>query len=231
MGRPNLFALNSWAAHEDRVLEIFHGALVRLASQRQLPEKEDELNRKLLRLCRKENYRLIRQGKGRGTHSNIYYEASNQPAVDDIVRAARESKRPDFTCGFVDSQAGMDRFLVLEGKRLGQPPSPSWVLNENYIKNGVRRFIDIDWAYGKDTASGVMIGYVQSMKMNDILKEVNVCGRSMKTPKLTEIVGKQNGLMRFQQRIKRKFPETPFRLIHIWVDMKKSAASRAIKVA
>jgi len=229
MGRPNLFALNTWASHESRVLEIFCRALSKLAAQKRLPTREDDLNRELFRFARKENYELIK--KGRGSQSSLLYEANNQPAADDLVRAKRESKRPDFQCGFVDAQIGVDRFFVLEGKRLGQPSSNSWVLNENYITNGIQRFVHAEWAYGQDASSGVMIGYIQSMTMDEILEEVNNCGKSHKVPEIAAIVGGQNGLVQFQHRLDRSFPETPYRLIHVWANLRKRSSSRAIKVA
>jgi hypothetical protein len=187
------------------------------------------LNRRLLFLARRENYRLIK--KGRGCRSNIYYEASNQPAVDDAIRAGREWKRPDFTCGLVDAQAGVDRFMAIEGKRLGEPPSPSWVLNENYINNGIWRFIDDEWAYGKDTASGIMIGYIQTMAFTGILKEVNGCGKTKRVPALRPSRARRIGsIVRMQHSFPRCFPLTPFRLVHIWVHIRRTPA-QAIDVA
>ena len=118
--RPDLFSLRSWELHEERVLEVFECALARLGALPSLPEREDDLNRLLLRLFRSENCRLIKLQ--RGTRSPVMYEASNQPAVDDITRAARESKRPDFQCGWVDC-AGRGRPLLRHRVQTPRPPN------------------------------------------------------------------------------------------------------------
>jgi hypothetical protein len=91
------------------VVEVFQEALRDLARRDDLPEEENALNRQLLRHVKSANYRLLRAG--RGTRSNIYYEANNQPLESDEDRAARESKRPDFMCGLVDAYAKLTYFL------------------------------------------------------------------------------------------------------------------------
>ncbi len=220
MSRPNLFKLDTWGRHENSVLEVFQCALLCLEAESELPEKEDELNRKLLFHARSENYRLINEGQG--CHSNIYYECANQPVVEDKDRAGREWKRPDFMCGLVDAQAEADLFFVLECKRLGRPTSPGWILNENYTKHGVSRFVDPDWGYGDGATSGAMIGYGQSMSPDEILKEVNDHAEKINVPAIKrERDGWVNGgLTRLNQNLNRKMTPSPFRLRHLWVDLR-----------
>ena len=101
------------------------------------------------------------------------YEANNQPDADDSIRAKREYKRPDFQWGICDTNETnperMDKFYTLEAKRLGSPSSSQWILNKNYILNGINRFILVEWGYGKSVSSGAMIGYIQNMELKEIL--------------------------------------------------------------
>lgn len=202
------------------VLEVFHYALLCLVGEPQLPEKEDELNWKLLFAVKRENQRLLREG--RGSSSLILLECSNQPIQNGEVRAARESKRPDFTCGFVDGVAGRDMFFVVECKRLGCPTSPSWILNQNYITNGVRRFVDPDWGYGADAASGGMVGYLQTMNGVDTLEDVNNTAQTEQLPLilLQDAVWAERGVTNLMQTLQRSFSESPFCLVHMWVDVR-----------
>ncbi len=127
MNRPDLFRLPSWEQHEDNLLEIFQAALLRLAGDGALPKTV------LFFYARKENYRL--RGQERGTPFPIHPDVNNPPLKSDEDRdkAKRESKHPDFMCVFVDHIAGLDRFFAVECKRLGEPPSETWILNRNYV--------------------------------------------------------------------------------------------------
>ncbi|MCF7809597.1 hypothetical protein K9N50_01275 [bacterium] len=220
MSRPNLYYLATWENHVERVLEIFNVALVQLASESTLPLPEDNINRKLLFYARKANYQLIRLG--RGTSSNIMYEASNQPAETDKERAKRESKRPDFQCGFVDHLQEKDLFFLIECKRLGNPPSPTWILNSNYINNGVQRFINPEWGYGAGVSTSAMIGYIQSMTHDEIFTEVNAYGVESGFPEITynENNWQENGVSKLEQTLNRRIEPSPFLLHHLWVDLR-----------
>lgn len=220
MSRPNLFTLDTWTRHEKLVLEVFRCALLRLEAELELPEKEDELNRKLLFHVRSENYRLIKEG--RGCHSNVYYECANQPIAEDKDRAGREWKRPDFMCGLVDAQAESDLFFALECKRLGRPSSPGWILNDNYTRHGVLRFVDPAWGYGEGAASGAMMGYCQTMSAKDILREVNDYAEKVNVPAISRTDGLwvERGVTRLNQTLDRKVSPSPFRLRHLWVDLR-----------
>ena len=221
MSRPDLFALDTWERHETCVLEVFRCALVGLEAEAGLPEREDELNRKLLFHARSENYRLVKDE--RGCHSNIYYECANQPVVEDEVRAGRESKRPDFTCGLVDAQAGQDLFFVLECKRLGRPSSSTWKLNENYTRHGVLRFVDGAWGYGAGVESGAMIGYMQTMTPDEIVEEVNEYAKEVDVPAIEkeDEDWATRGVTRLDQTLGCEVTPSPFFLRHLWVDLRR----------
>ncbi len=226
MSRPNLYHLDSWRKHQVNVLEVIEGALVDLATAPSLPEWEIGLNRALLFRYREVNRRLLAQG--RGVLAPLYYECSGQP-IEEQERAAIEGKRPDFNVGLVDTQAGRDRFFYVEGKRLGTALPSGWVLNEEYSKNGVRRFIDPAWAYGEGEDAGAMIGYVQSMDASSIAAEVNGHGAtlgctmiSLSSPDWTT-----KGALRLAQDFSRSVIPSPFHLDHLWADIRHCARQAA----
>lgn len=231
MSRPNLFTLDTWGRHERSVLEVFQFALLRLEAESGLPEKEDELNRKLLFHARSENYRLVREG--RGCRSNVYYECANQPVAEDKDRAGRERKRPDFMCGLVDAQAETDLFFALECKRLGRASSSGWILNENYTNHGVRRFVEPSWGYGEGATSGAMIGYLQTMPPNTTLQEVNAYAREHNVPAIsTESKGwNDRSVTRLEQVLDRQVSPSPFKLRHLWMDLQHRYTTEAHRKA
>lgn len=225
MSQPNLYKLNSWQRHEARVVEVFQEALRDLARRDDLPKEENPLNRRLLSHVRSANYRL---GKaGRGTQSPVFYEACNQPLESDEDRTARESKVPDFKCGVVDAYAEVDLFLDIECKRLGFPSSRGWVFNQNYTANGVRRFDDSDWGYGADCPSALMIGYIQSMDLDQVQDEVNAFGEQGGYSKIEREGGwEPESATILHQRLNRRTQPSRFALRHLWIDLRKSYAKR-----
>jgi len=213
-----------WTRHEKRLLEIFKLALKMLREESSLPDKEDEINRKLCFLVRRANGVL--QDQNQGIESPMIYESKNQPDADDVTRSTRESKRPDFLWGVSDTNEldhdRRDKFYIIESKRLGSPPSPTWILNKNYVVNGMKRFVDPEWSYGKSSHSGAMIGYIQDMELQTILEEVNTNAASELLPNITiSSDGEQPDITKLDQRLEREqIQPTPFDLRHLWVDLK-----------
>lgn len=205
-------------------MEVFHCALVRLGTEDALPDEENELNRKLLFMLRRENHRLLREG--RGCAPPVFSECVNQPIEDDLSRALRESKRPDFTWGFVDLQRDDDVFFVVECKRLGSPTSNNWILNKNYVTNGVRRFVDADWGYGGGVSSAAMIGYLQNMAGDAVLREVNVYAQAEGLAPIAEPERwNDQGVTELGQILERTFRESPLDLRHLWLDLRHRYAT------
>jgi hypothetical protein len=218
--------IDLWANHEARILEIVTLALKMLITELDLPENEDRLNRKLFFCIHRANRQLVDANK----HLDwpLTYEARNQPDADDSVRALREGKRPDFIWAIYDhlepDPEKSAKYFVLECKRLGTPPYPGYKLNVNYIKTGINRFVLAEWGYGKSCRSGIMIGYAQSMEMEDILKEVNTEGsaHSLSGIELSSKPFITRSVNRLEQELHR--PEvlpTPFSLRHLWVDLRR----------
>src|SRR6266496_826191 len=51
--------------------------------------------------------------------------------------------------------------------------TPKWILNKQYVTDGILRFFQEEKGYGKGCEVGAMIGYVQNKTFNEILAEVN----------------------------------------------------------
>jgi hypothetical protein len=113
--------------------------------------------------------------------------------------------------------------LHVECKLLGYPTSATWILNENYVKNGIKRFDSQIHEYGKRAHSGIMIGYIISMRPEEIESEVNVYQKKH-VPEYTQIkfLFDTTTLFKTRQDIKRKdVIPTQFELFHFWVDLRK----------
>ena len=209
-----------WAKREAKCLTIIGRALSLLRQTERLPETELELNRYFY-------FRLLEASRELYPDDEIapISECSNQPDPDDYARAKREQKRPDFQWIYLDRyepdvQRSSKQFVV-ECKRLGKAPRTDWILNLNYTNHGIRRFQHPDWAYAKRVQGGAMVGYWQSMDAEKTLGEVNEGCHSHSLPELS-LVGTWNldGISRFDHTLERSFEISPFRLHHLWIDLR-----------
>lgn len=224
--------IDLWSNHESRILEVIALALKLLLAEPDLPDSEDGLNRKLFFCIHRANRQLVDSKK----HLDwpLTYESRNQPDVDDVTRSSRENKRPDFMWGIYDhlepDPNKSAKYYVLECKRLGQPSSPSFVFNVNYVKDGVNRFVAVAWGYGKSCRSGMMIGYVQSMEPEDVLREINV---KLVAASLSPIQTSGRAFLPADvnridhQLVRPDIQPSPFDLRHLWVDLRPEDKSVA----
>lgn len=210
-----------WKKFEDSILEIIQLALEILHEKDNLPLKEDELNRVFYWCLVEANYQL--QKKERGRESPPIYEGNNQPFYDDQERAAREHKRPDFQWSITDvsetDPIKSSKQFILECKRLGTPKK-TWIFNENYIYNGVKRFVSEEHGYARGVRSSAMLGYIQSMEAFDILSEVNVCVGKINQPQINHSKNQKLTIL-LSHEVKLEHSEDILRLEHIWIDLKK----------
>jgi hypothetical protein len=225
MMQPSIAALRTWYEHEQRVLEIVRQALLELRRVQSLPGDEPGLNRELCLCLRRVNARLSREG--RGASAPPIWEAQSQPLIDDAASVPREQKRPDFQWGFVNLQEIEDdhacMFYVIECKRLGQPCG-RWVLNVNYVEEGIIRFVVEQHGYAKGTRSAAMVGYVQTMPCADVLNDVNAAATTRSLPPLTLERGawSADGVTRLRHVLARSASlGSPFELRHLWVDVRR----------
>jgi hypothetical protein len=162
----------------------------------------------------------------RGVPYPITYEGHNPPHADDASKAKSEDKKPDFHWGMIDhteiDPMKCERQFTIECKRLGSPPSPSWVLTKNYIQNGILRFFRENDGYGKGAASGAMIGYVQDMEFDNILKEVNeeAAQNSISELAISPEGWRSKKVSRLRHKFERRFAISPFSLSHLWIDLR-----------
>jgi hypothetical protein len=105
---------------------------------------------------------------------------------------------------------------------LGNPTSARWILNKNYVKNGIKRFDSKIHEYGKRADSGMMIGYIIGMTPEEIESEVNDY-QKIHASEYTDIkfFFDTTTLFKTRQDIKRKnVLPARFELIHLWVDLR-----------
>jgi hypothetical protein len=216
-----------WSNHERRVLLVFERALELLGTEDDLDVCEDSLNRRLYFCVLRANDELLRLGMGFDWPPQ--FDGQSQPDANDIKRAAREHKRPDFQWGFVDSTepdpVRQAKHYVIECKRLGKPIRTCWVFNKNYVERGIIRFVSAEHGYGKSASSGAMVGHIRSMPSEDILKEVNGHATRVSLHKIMLSCDGwvDRGVSRLEQKLDRpEIPPTPFLLRHLWVDLRKN---------
>lgn len=227
MTRPHLSEIDSWANFETRILKVLVLALEILRnSERDLTEEnEDKLNYKFY-FCMLEAVRRL-GGEDSGINSPPVYECINPPLEEEELLDVSRKKRPDFQWGYIDHSERDPRksakHYYVECKRLGTPIRSDWVFNQNYVLHGVLRFVKPEWKYGRASSSGTMIGYIQSMKLEDILAEVNAHAGQKKLPgiALSEEGWKENGVSRLEQTLERpQVSPGRFQLRHMWLDVR-----------
>ena len=227
MSQPRLSRLLIWERHEHRVVEVLLAALTILRDKPDLPQLEVDLNRKLY-FCLLEAIRGLWESGLDGFDHPPTPEGHNPPDPDDEQRAARENKKPDFYWGYIDhlepDSRRSARYYVIECKRLGNPTSSNWILNQNYVGQGILRFVTEEHGYAKGEKSGAMVGYVQNMDLDDILSEVNGTCLTESIPRLGLSSGgwQIRRTSRLDHELDRPFSESPLHLSHFWVDLRKS---------
>lgn len=233
--QPRLSKLNLWKRHEERVCEVLAHALILLQSKAGLVQDEDALNRELFFCLREVNAYFY--AVGRGVENTLDYDSKNQPSSLHSKKNPREDKRPDFQWGFRDNTEQdpqkQKKHFCIECKRLGQPSSPRWILNENYVNNGIARFLEEQHGYAFEVESGAMVGYVESSDFDDILSEVNATLIRFQ-PTLLEIqppntIWSAIDCNLLEHIFDRSFPISPFSLKHFWIDLRGKITPKAPK--
>jgi hypothetical protein len=224
MSQPRIQQLHTWESHEKRVLEVLLESLSFLQNETNLDQSEIYLNRQLYFCLLKANRKLW--NLGRGFDHPPTPEGKNAPDPDDEHRAKRENKIPDFQWSFIDhlepDPTRSAHYFLIECKRLGAPPRSDWVLNENYVQQGILRFITEEHGYAKGEKSGAMIGYVQNMEFADILREVNAVAVAVSIPELILSAEdwQEQGISHLEHELTRSFVFPQFLLKHLWVDLR-----------
>ena len=218
-----------WQRHESLYCEVFMASLGRLAKQRTVTGDEDAISERLCPILAQVCFEL---GQAKNLDVSVpSWEAPIQPVINDELAGGKKRKRPDFTCKLVNPHANVvenyELAFHVECKRLGNPTSPTWVLNKNYVTNGIQRFDNTSHEYGKRVASGMMIGYAIDMGPRQILKEVNgfLHKNSAYMPTLNMNFG-QGAISQHRQNLDRmNVKPRQFSLIHMWVDIRHNYQS------
>jgi hypothetical protein len=209
---------DTWENWEKSVLEIFSMALLQLISRKPLPDKEDDLNRRLsiiVRECKREW--CIENNRELQGHP--IYHAYGQPTPGHEIKQPEENKIPEFTWGFTDYLDKVERNYHVECKRLCQD---KYHYCKEYVTNGIKRFVEMEWGYGYGCESGLMIGYIQEMEFEDILYWVNHYARKHSIAPLTLEGQWQRGDISCLENIleRPRVPVSPFKLMHLWADLR-----------
>lgn len=247
-----------WQDHQDRVIEAILEGLVILKDKERLArlnaiitnEKdgrppEDKINRELFFCLHRANARLLR--KGRGIKNDPQYEQRGQPDEQDLSPPPADYKRVDIRWGYFDVLAALnteqqgEKYFCIECKRLGSPTSSSWKLNPNYVHHGIVRFVSEEHRYGQHTQSGAMIGYLEDMSCEEILREVNAAIKQAEQPlhpqiKISLLSLSQGGWQnkstsRLSHHLERSFPKSPFTLWHFWLDLRECYPRKYTKLS
>lgn len=222
---PSLRSLTLWAKRTARFLAILERALGLLQMETDLKIAEVDLNRQLY-FC------LLRATRELYPEDEVSpsQECNNQPDPDDEARAAREGKRPDFQWIYLDryepDPRRSSKQFVVECKRLGSPTSSNWILNANYVKHGVWRFVASEFGYAKGFPSAAMIGYWQDMAADDILRAVNEAARKrgLSLLDLNREGWQSSGISKLENRCNRHFPISPLLIYHLWADLRRTTS-------
>jgi len=215
--------LKLWKRHEKLYLGIFSTALVQLAEKKCLTTDEDTISEQL---CPVLSEVCFMEGKKRNVEIRTPdWEKPIQPVTDIELKGGNKGKRPDFTCKcynhFALQAEEAEIALHIECKLLGNPTISTWILNKNYVTNGIKRFDNRTHEYGKRASSGIMIGYIISMQPENIVKEINQWQQKYmpENPALS-FQYDTPPVLQERQTLKRKNvnPEK-FHLIHLWVNL------------
>lgn len=212
-----------WQRHETLYRGIFIEALNQLNVTDGQRKYEDDISEALCPVLRKicfldKNKPAIPQ-----------WERPISPGSFAELKGGKSSKRPDFTCSltntFATTQEMHEISLHVECKRLGKK-NRSKALNENYIKNGVKRFDTLTHEYGKRSPSGMMVGYIINSDRHDILCQVN---RHLSCTALPEITFAFKKKVESCDMIISRCNVEPknFKLIHIWTDLRPTTHQAA----
>lgn len=215
---------NLWNRHVLLYSNIFSEALVELTKSDSISGGENSISERLCLILRQICFR-----HGRFKKQEIQlpeWNAPIQPITEDELKNNDSYKKPDFTCHLInpwtDSNEMYEISLHIECKLLGYPTSTTWILNENYVTNGIKRFDNETHKYGKRADSGIMIGYIISMTPYEIEKEVNNYQKKH-IPENNDISFSfdKKPLFKSKQYIRRKHViPAQFELFHLWIDLR-----------
>jgi len=223
VARRNL-PIDLWRRHESLYIEVFSLALEELSGRASVDGDENAISESLCPTLHKVCFNMFRDGRGEVREPAC--EHPIQPILDEELTGGKKRKRPDFTCSCYNRFAsGPDEYKIpfhIECKLLGNPTSPSWILNKNYVVEGMKRFDCPKHEYGKRASSGMMIGYIISLSPDDIVIQVNGYKKRhlASFPDITFTRNRGHVQQAKQSIIRRHVAPANFHLTHIWADLR-----------
>lgn len=222
--RPLSPFITLWNRHILLYSEVFSTALQELSESASISGDEDAISEILCSILNRVCFKI---GKSRNQELQTpYWETPIQPLTGDELKGGKIKKRPDFTCKCINpwavSPEKYEISLHIECKLLGNPTSATWILNKNYVINGIKRFDSKIHEYGKRADSGMMIGYIIGMTPQKIESEVNEYQKKHASEYSDiKFFFDTTTLLKTRQGIKRKnVMPARFELIHFWVDLR-----------
>ena len=222
--RPLSTFITLWNRHILLYSEVFSTALQELSESASISGDEDAISEILCSILNRVCFKI---GKSRNQELQTpYWETPIQPLTGDELKGGKIKKRPDFTCKCINpwavSPEKYEISLHIECKLLGNPTSATWILNKNYVINGIKRFDSKIHEYGKRADSGMMIGYIIGMTPQKIESEVNEYQKKHASEYSDiKFFFDTTTLLKTRQGIKRKnVMPARFELIHFWVDLR-----------
>lgn len=215
-----------WQRHESIYCDIFYSALELFSKDKKLSGDEDALSERLCPYLNQICYKM-------SSNSDIEirtpdWEKPKQPVNEDELTGGKVRKRPDFTCKYTNPTATSEEeyeiCLHVECKCLGNPTSKSWILNKNYVVNGIKRFDSNTHEYGKRAPSGIMIGYIITMEPEQILQEINQFQKRYlpQNSPISFTFGCKKLHKTNQHLIRQSIKPREFKIIHLWVDLREN---------
>lgn len=211
-----------WERHERYVFNIFLLALIRLRDEDSLPEDEPTLNERLYMHARNVYLGLSCKQK---PLSFVKRNSEIPPRKMSEVGEHWTKKKPDFQWELInnnetDPQKAIKEYTI-ECKRLRINGN---FINE-YVVNGIIRFLSQEYKYGNGTVSGTMIGYIQKMEHKEALERIN--GAILKTKefdipiiKFTKDLQEKDSVKKGNHTLNRKkVNPSIFDLRHIWIEV------------
>ena len=218
MTAPTLTSIPVWSNFEQRILGVLEHALT-LLEEAEETVGEFELNEGLAARISAANYELHRTGEG-GLDFLPSYDGHQYPDETTPLREANR-KRPDFTWSWQDDSGSTHdeatREFAVECKRLGDAMGSTF--NNRYVDEGIVRFVNVSHEYGRRGRRGAMVGYVQVPGKPAILVAVQARAESHQLAPLLPDGELDGRLTRFTQQLGRSFGQSPFELVHLWINV------------
>jgi len=176
---------NFWKERQQVYLQIFKESLPILQDKSSLEEKkyttEDDISRDLSFAIEDVVFSERYKGKELGLPT---FQAHAQPLSSDKIKMKREDKCPDFLWTYVDYANKKRLDYYVECKRLRVDITHHC---REYVVNGLNRFINKEWSYGINCNSGLMIGYIEGVDIDECLLKIGDYLLNNKIPPLISV--------------------------------------------